>query len=85
MEQKPDIIEGVRLLHQHLPDDAEFQGLLFLYYEPKTTEDNIAITYFGNFSASELSVIIATQMNADPVFKKAVLSAVSINKNLANG
>lgn len=86
MEQKPDIIEGVRLLKEHLPDDVEFQGLLFIYYEPRVDDgDNIKTTHFGYYRSSELSVILATQMNTDPTLKEAILNAVKINKSLANG
>ena len=85
MEQKPDIIEGVRLLSKHLPD-VEFQGLLFIYYEPDLADDDdIKTAVFGTYRSPELSAIITMAMESDPKFRETMVNAVETFKNMAHG
>ena len=84
-EQKPDIIEGVRLLADVMEDNNESEGLLFINYDRDPLTGIIVSDLMMTADDELMSLIIVSMMSRDKQFKNVILKATEMFKNLANG
>ena len=86
MEQKPDILEGVRLLSKAIDEQGNTDyGMLMFYYDPNPVTLDISTRV--NFSGNEemMSAVIAAMMSRDETVRTVIINAVETYKNMANG
>ena len=86
MEQKPDIIEGVRLLSKAIDEyDNEDYGLINISYEPNPITLGITMRAILAGDDKIMEVILAGTMATDKRLRAILINAVETYKNMANG
>ena len=86
MEQKPDIIEGVRLLSKAIDEyDNEDYGIINISYEPNPITLGITMRAILAGDDKIMEVILAGTMATDKRLRTILINAVETYKNLANG